>query len=327
MVATMKRLLSLAKVAAVVLVAVAVMLGISSWAPDRSVEVLTERWAPPPSKFMPIQGMSVHLRDEGPRDAALTVLLLHGTSASLHTWDGWTEVLAREHRVVRVDLPGFGLTGPFPHGKYDPSSYAEFVTAMLDAIEVPRAVIAGNSFGGRIAWETALAAPERVMALVLVDASSGHPFASQSMPLGFRLAQIPAFGPIMNRLLPRSLVESGVRNVYGDPSLVTEELVDRYYELTLREGNRAALVQRFAQTVPDERASERLAKIGAPTLVLWGREDRLIPLEVAHRFEDDVPDATLAVFDGLGHVPHEEDPTATVAPVLDFLGTLAVRDE
>jgi pimeloyl-ACP methyl ester carboxylesterase len=302
------------------LVALAALVAMS-WAPDRPVEALTERWAPPPSRFLPLDGMSVHLRDEGPRDAAVTVLLLHGTSASLHTWDGWTEALAGEHRVIRVDLPGFGLTGPFPHGDYRPSAYAAFVVQLLDALAVPSAVIAGNSLGGRVAWETAVAAPERVRALVLVDAG-GYPFEAQSMPIGFRLAQIPALAPIMNRTLPRSLVASSVRNVYGDPSRVTDELVDRYYELTLREGNRASLVARFQAPLADETAGERLSTIRVPTLVLWGSEDRLIPPELARRFERDIEGAQVVMFEGLGHVPQEEDPETTVAPVVALLRSL-----
>jgi pimeloyl-ACP methyl ester carboxylesterase len=303
-----------------VLVALAALFAVS-WAPDRPVEALTERWAPPPSRFLPLDGMSVHLRDEGPRDAALTVLLLHGTSASLHTWDGWTDALTGEHRVIRVDLPGFGLTGPFPRGDYSPAAYAAFVVQLLDALEVPSAVVAGNSLGGRVAWETAVVAPERVRALVLVDAG-GYPFEARSMPIGFRLAQIPALAPIMNRTLPRSLVASSVKDVYGDPSRVTDELVDRYYELTLREGNRASLVARFQAPLADDTASERLSTIGVPTLVLWGSEDRLIPPELARRFERDIAGSNVVIFEGLGHVPQEEDPEATVAPVIALLRSL-----
>lgn len=109
------------KMAAGLLLALVALVGVGvalSWAPDRPVETLTGRWAPPPSQFVSIEGMQMHLRDEGPRTDSQPIVLLHGTSASLHTWDGWTEALKSGRRVIRMDLPGFGLTGPMPDGNY-----------------------------------------------------------------------------------------------------------------------------------------------------------------------------------------------------------------
>src|SRR5450755_1650723 len=153
--------------AALVLV-IAVFVAVA-WAPDRPVSALEARWAQPPSTFVDVQGMKVHLRDEGVRTDPVPVVLLHGTSASLHTWDGWAKELAANRRVIRFDLPGFGLTGPSPDGDYRIESYVRFVTAMLDKLGVSRCVIAGNSLGGQIAWETALAHPERIEKLILID--------------------------------------------------------------------------------------------------------------------------------------------------------------
>ncbi|MCH8542896.1 MAG: alpha/beta fold hydrolase [Alcanivorax sp.] len=300
------------------LLLVAVLLG-AWWAPDQPPEALAERWAQPPSSFVTIDGMPVHYRDQGSRDAEQTVLLLHGTSASLHTWEGWVAEMGDAYRVVSLDLPGFGLTGPFvSHDDYSIGAYTTFMGQAMDALEIEQAVVAGNSFGGEVAWETALAMPERVSALILVDAA-GYPIESVSMPLGFRIAQTPALSSIMNRVLPRSVIESSVRNVYGDPSLVTDELVDRYYDLTLREGNRAALSARFTHAVWRDESGERLATLTQPTLVIWGAQDRLIPPENGHRFVQDMPNAELVMFETLGHVPQEEDPQATAQAALSFL--------
>jgi pimeloyl-ACP methyl ester carboxylesterase len=292
----------------------------TSWAPDRKVGELASRWAEPPSTFLELGGLQVHLRDEGRRDDPTPVVLLHGTSASLHTWDGWVAALAPARRVIRVDLPGFGLTGPAPDGDYRIDRYVEFVTALLDALGIERCVLAGNSFGGWIAWETALAEPGRVAALILVD-SAGHPRESESVPIGFRIAGIPLLNRVLEVTLPRGVVESSLRNTYGDPSRVTPELVERYYELTLREGNRAALAKRLA----DARSSPRIAQlpeIAAPTLILWGGQDRLIPPAYGEQFHRDIAGSRLVVFPGLGHVPHEEDPQITVAAVRRFLDEL-----
>jgi pimeloyl-ACP methyl ester carboxylesterase len=295
-----------------------------SRAPDRPVETLVARWALPPSDFIEVRGQVVHLRDEGPRDDPLPVVLIHGTSASLHTWEGWVAALKGRRRVISFDLPGFGLTGPFA-GEYTPGdyrgdTYARFVLDLLDALQVPRAVVGGNSLGGEVAWRLAVMAPDRVQALVLVDAA-GLAFTPESVPLGFVIALLPVVNRISEWVLPRSVVAQSVASVYGDPARVTPELVDRYFELALREGNRRALGQRMRTQVVGE-GVERMARITQPTLILWGGRDRLIPPAVGKVFQQQISGSRLVVFDELGHVPHEEDPARTVAPVKDFLLTL-----
>jgi pimeloyl-ACP methyl ester carboxylesterase len=288
-----------------------------NWAPDRPVAELAARWAQPPSMFIDVAGMRVHVRDEGLRDDPVPIILLHGTSASLHTWDGWVRELEPARRVIRVDMPGFGLTGPAPDGDYTIEAYVRFATAVLDHFGIEHCVLAGNSFGGWVAWETALAQPDRVNALILVD-SAGYAIRSQSVPIAFRIAKIPVLNRLMEVTLPRSLIESSLRNVYGDPSKVTPELVDRYYEITLRQGNRKSLVQRFVQA-PLGIDEQRIKELKVPTLILWGGRDRLIPLEYAGLFNRDIAGSELVVFDDLGHVPQEEDAARTVSAAKAFL--------
>ena len=292
-----------------------------SRAPDRPVETLVARWALPPSDFIEVRGQVVHLRDEGPRDDPLPLVLIHGTSASLHTWEGWVAALKGQRRIISFDLPGFGLTGPFT-GQYSPGdyrgdTYARFVLDLLDALQVPRAVVGGNSLGGEIAWRLAVMAPERVAALVLVDAA-GPVFTPESVPLGFAVARLPVVNRIAEWVLPRSVVAQSLTSVYGDPARVTPELVDRYFELTLREGNRRALGQRMQQWVMGEGA-EQIARVKQPTLILWGGRDRLIPPAVGQWLQQQIAGSRLVVFDDLAHVPHEDNPARTVAPVKDFL--------
>ena len=289
----------------------------TNWAPDRPVAELKTRWAPPPSMFVDVAGMQVHVRDEGPREDPTPIVLLHGTSASLHTWQGWADALKGERRVIRFDLPGFGLTGPTPDGKYTMDAYVRFVLAVLDRLGVPRAVLAGNSFGGNVAWATALAQPDRVAKLVLVD-SAGYPMNPKSVPIGFRIARLPVLNRAAEVVLPRRVIESSVRNVYGDPDKVTPELVDLYYDITVREGNRRALAERWRQA-PAGKDPERIREIKVPTLILWGALDRLIPPEDGAQFQRDIAGSRLVVFGDLGHVPHEEDPARTVAVVKGFL--------
>lgn len=308
------------KILGVVLAAIAslVIAGlVTVWAPDRSAEDLGRRWATPPSQFLMVDGMKVHVRDEGPRDDPQPIVLLHGTSSSLHTWDGWAQVLKEKHRVIRVDLPGFGLTGPTQDGNYQMPVYSHFVTSLMDTLQVKRAVLAGNSLGGYVAWKTAVDYPDRVSKLILVDAA-GYATTAASVPIGFKLAQIPMLSGLMANILPRRVIESSLRNVYGDPSKITTELIDRYYELTLRSGNRKSLAARFSQNKAGEFEAQ-IARIQQPTLVIWGGLDRLIPPENAEKFHRDIANSEVVMFDNLGHVGHEDDPKATVAAAQAFL--------
>lgn len=291
-----------------------------SKAPDRSLESLVPRWAPPPSDFLDLDGQLVHYRDQGPAGDPVPIVLIHGTSASLHTWEGWAAELSATHRVVSFDLPGFGLTGPNADGNYRDERYVAFVRALLVRLKVSRAVVVGNSLGGEIAWQLALADPARVAGLVLVDAA-GYDFVPESLPIGFRIARIPLLREGMRWVLPRRAIEESVINVYGDPSHVSAALVDRYYELTLREGNRVALMQRMDQLAPGP--VERLGEIKVPTLILWGGKDRLIPPRWGEAFNQAIPGSRLVVFPRLGHVPQEEDPAATLAALRDWLPSVA----
>jgi pimeloyl-ACP methyl ester carboxylesterase len=289
---------------------------LATWAPDRTVQQLSARWAAAPSQFVAVSGMQVHLRDEGPRDDALPIVLLHGTSASLHTWDAWAAALTGQRRVIRFDLPAFGLTGPHPQNDYSIDAYVRLVGSVVDQLGVKNFVLGGNSLGGQIAWNAALAMPERVKKLVLVDAA-GYAFEPASVPIGFQVARMPGLRSVMEYVLPRGVVDSSVRNVYGDPARVTPELVDRYYDLALRQGNRKALGIRLNQPLSGN--EELIRTIKLPTLILWGAKDRLIPPAYANRFESDIKGSRKIIFDDLGHVPHEENGALTVAALQAFL--------
>jgi len=307
------------------LVLATALLAMAFHAPDRPLESLLSRWAEAPSDFIELplgQGRTqlVHLRDEGPREDEAPIVLLHGTGASLHTWAGWVSELKTERRVITLDLPGFGLTGPSVLGDYSDEAYDRFLQAFLAHLKLGRVVLGGNSLGGGIAWGYAARHPTQVAALVLVDAGNLD-VASQSVPAGFRVPQSSLLRALARNFLPRPLVERSLKGVYGDPAKVNAALVDRYFELTLREGNREALAERLAQRAPGRFAS-LLPSIQAPTLILWGGQDRLIPPEAGRIFDQQIPNSRLEIFPGLGHVPQEEDPLSTVRPVQAFLHSL-----
>ena len=277
------------------------------------------RWAPEPSSFLELDGMQVHIRDTGPRADPVPVVLRHGMSSSLHTFEGWQTALQGERRVISVDLPGFGLTGPSPQGDYRIDAYTRFVLRLMDTLEVKRVVLVGNALGGEIAWQTAILAPERVHKLVLIDADGYQP-SVLSMPIGFQIASMRGLRWVSERILPRPLMAASLRSVFGEPDQVTAERVDRYFELNLRVGNRRALFQRMDQATFGESAP-LIRRITQPTLVLWGERDQMISPDLGAQFCDDIPRCRLVTFPKLGHLPQEEDPDSTLKALEPFLAS------
>jgi pimeloyl-ACP methyl ester carboxylesterase len=304
----------------------AVLLGIglsvavwATWEKDRQLGQLVARWAPEPSSFLELDGMQVHIRDTGPRDDPMPIVMMHGMSSSLHTFEAWQAALQGKHRVISVDLPGFGLTGPSPQGDYRIDAYTRFVLRLLDTLGVKRVVLIGNALGGEIAWQTAVLAPERVRKLVLID-SDGYQPSVLSMPLGFQIASMRGMRWVSERILPRALVESSVRSVFGDPAKATKDKVDRYFELNLRVGNRRALFMRMDQAQFGASAA-LIHRVQQPTLVMWGEKDEMIAPDQGTLFCRDIPKCKLITYPKLGHLPQEEDPTGTLVALRAFLAS------
>ncbi len=284
---------------------------------DIPVNELKVKYADAASSFLLVDGMDVHYRDEGDLADTIPIILIHGTASSLQTFDAWTEILKKTNRVIRMDLPAYGLTGPFPDGNYSMAHYTAFLNEFLTALKIKQCVLAGNSLGGQIGWNFTLEQPERVKKLILIDAA-GYPLNSKSVPIGFKIGRMPVVNKILTFITPRFIVKSSVENVYYDKSKVTDSLVDRYFELTLREGNRQAFVDRFKMS-DNANAYKEIKNIVQPTLILWGAQDLLIPIENAYKFRKDLPNNTLFILNKCGHVPMEESPEESLKPVIDFL--------
>jgi len=284
---------------------------------DIPLEELKAKYAQEPSKFMALDGMNVHYRDEGKSSDSIPIVLIHGTGSSLHTFSAWSKKLKETNRVIRMDLPGYGLTGPFPKPDYSIDAYVDFVEQFLDSLGVDKCIIGGNSLGGHIAWRFAAEYPKRINKLILIN-SAGYPNKSKSEPIAFRVAKTPVLRNTLTFITPKSIARSSIEDVYADKSKVTDELVNRYFELTLRGGNRQAFIDRFsAKKDPD--AYKRISQIQQSTLILWGDQDELIPVEKAKRFEKDLPNDTLVILENAGHVPMEEIPERSLDALRSFL--------
>lgn len=289
----------------------------STWEPDRQLGELLPRWGQPPSSFVELDGMQVHVRDTGPRNDPRPIVLLHMRAGSLHSYEGWQQELSKTRRVVTLDLPGFGLTGPSKDGNYKIESYTRFLLRFLDTLGLQKVVLGGHALGGEIAWRTAILAPDRVDRLILIDAD-GYQLSPLSQPIAFQFARIHALRWISERVLPYWIVSSSLHDLSGDPGKVNQDMVDRVFELNLRVGNRKALFQ-FMDQQESGSHQQLIKRISQPTLVLWGEKDKLVPTEFAYRFCQDIPQCTLVRFPELGHKPYEEAPAVTLEPVQRFL--------
>ena len=279
------------------------------------------------SQFVEIDDSRVHFRDHlpaSPMAGTPTLLLIHGTASSLHTWDGWVDALGDRFRILRVDLQGFGLTGANASADYSTRKQNRVLKQLLDRQGIDRVAVAGNSLGGLIAWRFANEYPDLVSHLVLIDAAGAHAtdHLTQETP-SFRvldLASVPGFRLLLTRWTPRFLVEKGMQQVYGDPSKVTPQLVDRYHQMLRREGNRRALIQTTAaRQAPEGDPRPGPDALRLPTLILWGEQDTWIPVGHAHRFHELIPDSELIIYPDVGHVPMEEIPEQTARDTADFL--------
>ncbi len=284
---------------------------------DIPLHELKGKYANSASSFILVNGIDVHFRDEGNQADTIPIVLIHGTGSSLHTFDVWADNLKNKHRVVRMDLPAYGLTGPFSHSNYSMAHYTSFLRDFLTALGIKKCVLAGNSLGGQIAWNFSLAQPNRVEKLILIDAA-GYPNKSQSQPIAFKLAKIPILNKLLTYITPKFFVRASVENVYFDTSKVTDTVVERYFKLSLREGNRQAFIDRLGSSVVDS-THQKIKDIQQPTLILWGANDLLIPVVNAYKFQAALPDNTLVILNDTGHTPMEENPIESLAPVLDFL--------
>jgi pimeloyl-ACP methyl ester carboxylesterase len=283
-----------------------------AWKGDIPLAELKARWGGPPSRFLDVDGMSVHYRDEG---SGRPIVLLHGTGASLHDWDAWASALSLSHRVVRLDLPGFGLTGPRPDRDYRLDTYVQFLDRFVSRLGLNGFALAGSSFGGTLAWRFAAAHPSQVTALILVD-SGGYPRNSKR-PLVLRLGGWPIVRRLVAHLDPHWFVEHTVRQIYGDPTRVPAQQIERIYELVLRSGNREAFAAVTA--VPFEDRTALLRDLHVPTLVMWGDKDAITPMANAKRFAAEIPGARLRIYEGLGHAAAEEDGARTAVDARAFL--------
>ncbi len=297
--------------------------GLSACAkPDLAWSTLEARYANPASRYMDLPGgLKVHYRDEGD-PAGRPLVMVHGFAASLHAWEPWVARLRPGYRLISLDLPVHGLTRAPDAYVAGTEGFVEVVDDVTRRLGVQRFILAGNSMGGAVAWNYALAHPERLEALVLVDAA-GYPAAGdrKGSPLVFKLLANPIGRAVLERVDPRPLAERGLKQAYLDPALVTPALVDRYADFARAPGRRTQILNmqggaRRSVTL------ETFAGIKTPTLVMSGEQDALIPVAAARGLAAAIPGARLITYPGVGHVPMEQIPDRSAQDLKVFLASV-----
>ena len=261
------------------------------------------------SAYIEVLGTEVRVKESGQGEP---LLLLHGFAASADTWDGWRAYLGKHYRVIAVDIPPFGITGPLAGRQMSPAELQNFMDALVGKLGLARFYLGGNSLGGYISWNYARRHPENVKKLILVD-SAGY---SHATPLPVKLMQTPVVRDITAHFSPRPIVAASVRDVYGNTGNVTDAQIQRYHDMMRRENSRAAVADLMSALHFD---GQGVRDVKTPTLIIWGGRDRWIPPAHAELFHRDIAGSQLIMFDELGHIPMEEDPARTALAAERFL--------
>jgi pimeloyl-ACP methyl ester carboxylesterase len=285
---------------------------------DRPLQELIPLYASPTSQFMSLLGMEVHYRDEGLKSDSVPLLLLHGMSSSLHTWDSVVLQLATQKRVISLDLPGFGLTGPSPENTYNFDYYNKFIDSFSRRLQLKRFTLVGNSLGGAIAWNYSLHNPAAISSLILIDAA-GYPSKGESGSLGFKIASTPVINNLLLYATPKALVRKSLETIYYNQDRVTDAQVERFHDMAIRQGNRAVALQIFKGSFKTSKSNGQIGQIKAPTLILWGEKDNLISVENARQFNQDIRGSLLEIYPNVGHVPMEEVPGSVSRSILSLV--------
>jgi len=267
---------------------------------DIPAAVLEAKYSTPASKFLNVDGVRIHYRDEG---TGPPLVLIHANFGSLLSWDSWIDTLKDDYRVLRFDMTGHGLTGPDPSGDYSLERTVELTERFVDALGLTRFAIGGTSVGGTVALHYAAAHPERVERLILLSPGA---LEGRSMQRAGR--SLPRTASLLEYITPRALASFMLRSRFGDPSKVDDKLIDQWYEMWLREGQRPAILARL-RTYSSANLAEVTAAVRVPTLILWGEKNPQAPVEQAEelrRMLVNAPEVRMIIYPGVGHMAADE---------------------
>jgi pimeloyl-ACP methyl ester carboxylesterase len=283
------------------------------WTPDLDRAELEKRYFSSSPQIIDVDGLKVYYKETGPQGAP-ALLLLHGFGSSLQAWDDWSLKLEQKYRLIRLDLPGFGLTGASPANDYSEEKDLAILTHFVDKLGLEKFSVVGHSMGGKMAWSLAASQPERVQALVLM-APDGFP---ETKDIGTKPYEVPAIMGLIKFVLPKYLVRKSIEPAFSDADALNDALVNRYFDMLRAPGVRGAILERSNQTIYTDPVP-RLKAIKAPTLLIWGEQDQMIPSTNAQSYANILSNSTTVLIPKLGHLLQEEQPEKGLAAVMQFL--------
>ncbi len=285
--------------------------------PDIPRSSLEMRYAKPPSQFLVLPGnIRAHIRDWGPRDGQ-PLVLIHGSTDSLITWEPWISRLRDTFRIITPDLPGHGLTGAVADSDYSEEGMVRFISEVANALKLDTFVVGGNSMGGRIAARFTEEHPARVTQLILIDSGGFGKRGAPAVEFAFSLLSKPVLARPLLNIAPRWLVAVGLDQAVSSKAVLSKERINAFWDLNHLEGTRDATILRLSTATSSVR--EHLREIQVPTLILWGEEDRVVPVEAAHGFQAAIRNSKLIIYPHTGHLPQEEVADESAAEVRAFL--------
>jgi pimeloyl-ACP methyl ester carboxylesterase len=291
------------------------------WTPDLERAELEKRYFSSSPQIIDVDGLKVYYKETGPQGAP-ALLLLHGFGSSLQAWDDWSLKLEQKYRVIRLDLPGFGLTGASPANDYSEEKDLAILTHFVDKLGLEKFSVVGHSMGGKMAWSLAASQPERVQALVLM-APDGFP---ETKDIGTKPYEVPAIMGLIKYVLPKYLVQKSIEPAFVQADALNDALVNRYFDMLRAPGVRGAILERSNQTIYTDPVP-RLKAIKAPTLLIWGEKDQMIPSTNAQSYANVLSNSTTVLIPKLGHLLQEEQPEKGLAAVMQFLdGQLLIKN-
>ena len=312
-----------------IVVAILVVVLLGAWlklrGPDIPYDTLEAKYRDAESRFVDLPGgFHVHYQDQGDPNRPLLVLL-HGFGDSYTSWEGWARELKPKFRVISLDFPGHGLTRAPDGYVLSSAGLADFVDVFAAALALPKFAVAGNSMGGGAAWQLAVRHPDRLNALILLDAA-GFPNEKPpgEIPLAFRILQYPLGRVLLRNIDNRPLIDEGLKTDVYDKSVITPAFVDRWAEFQRAPGHRTILMG-LDPRAHSQATAELLGTIRVPTLILHGENDPLIEPASAGKFAAAIPGARQITYPQVGHLPQIEIPQRSAADVAAFLEALPAR--
>ena len=274
---------------------------------EEDIGALKKKYGSPPSQFIGLRnGVNLHVRDEG-NPKYPPIILVHGHTEDLHTWNKLVEKLIVDYRVISFDLRRHGLTGPAPDNEYKLDNYVSDLSLLIQHLGINDFILIGHSMGGRISLKYTMENEDKVKRLILISASGAPKKEKTSPPMALKLMKNPLGRALIRRLWSRKMAEDSLMDMVFDGSSITDKEIDRMWDFSRYPGSMNAMFREFAETWDDFDAVD-IEEVSTNTLLIWGEEDTICPVSMGEWYDSKLPNSELVRFPNIGHNPQFECP-------------------